>query len=252
VGDAEAMSQHNDRPEAKRIESALPGVTAEEVKTYLRLHPELLANDPDLMAFLVPPSQSTGRNVLDMQHFMIGRLQNQVRTLRDIQSDLIEASSLNSLAREQVHAAVLRLMDARSFEHFVEYATMPDGLARLLGVRAVTLCVETANGVSGIGIRGVRVLEPGGVDRILGPSEKCRLAANVRGSRGLYGHLAEDVNSEALVRLDFSPASPPGLLALGGYEGEQFHPDQAVDLLEFLARIMERCVRQWLDLPPAR
>jgi len=43
-----------------------------------------------------------------------------------------------------------------------------------------------------------------------------------------------------------------GLLALGGFEAEQFHPDQAIDLLEFLARIVERCVRQWLELPPAR
>jgi uncharacterized protein YigA (DUF484 family) len=81
---------------------------------------------------------------------------------------------------------------------------------------------------------------------------RCRLAANVRGSRGLYGNLAEDVHSEALVRLDVSPGSPPGLLALGGFEPEQFHPDQAVDLLEFLAHVVERCVRQWLDLPPAR
>jgi hypothetical protein len=246
------MSQHNDRPEAQRIEDAPLAITASDVTAYLRRHPELLANDPELIATLVPPSQSTGRNVLDMQHFMIGRLQNQVRMLRDIQSDLIEASSLNSFAREQVHAAALRLLDAKSFEHFIEYATGPDGLARVLGVRAATLCIETTNGVAGIGIRGVRVLEPGGVDRILGAGENCRLAAHVRGSRGLYGGLAEDVNSEALVRLDFSPATPPGLLALGGFDPEQFHPDQAVDLLEFLARIVERCVRQWLDLPPAR
>ncbi|MBX3489548.1 DUF484 family protein [Parvibaculum sp.] len=246
------MSQHNDRPEAQRIDDVPPAISAADVTAYLRRHPELLANDPDLIASLVPPSQSTGRNVLDMQHFMIGRLQGQVRMLRDIQSDLIEASSLNSFAREQVHAAALRLLDAESFEHLIEYATGPEGLARVLGVRAATLCVETANGVAGIGIRGVRVLEPGGVDRIMGIGERCRLAAHVRGSRGLYGPLAEEVNSEALVRLDFAPGAPPGLMALGGFEPEQFHPDQAVDLLEFLARIVERCVRRWLDLPPAR
>ena len=246
------MSQQNDSTEAKQIDDAGTALSADEVKTYLRQHPELLANDPDLISALVPPSQSTGRNVLDMQHFMIGRLQNQVRMLRDIQSDLIEASSLNSIAREQVHAAALRLLDARSFEHLIEYVTTPDGLARVLGVRASTVCIETASGVSGIGIRGVRVLEPGGVDRILGPGERCRLSAHVRGSRGLYGNLAEDIHSEALVRLDFSPASPLGLLALGGFDPEQFHPDQAVDLLEFLANVVERCVRQWLDLPPAR
>ncbi|MEQ8266931.1 MAG: DUF484 family protein [Parvibaculum sp.] len=246
------MSQQNDSTEAKRMDDIEAALSADEVKAYLRQHPELLANDLDLISALVPPSQSTGRNVVDMQHFMIGRLQNHVRMLRDIQSDLIEATSLNSLAREQVHAAALKLLDARSFEHMIEYATTADGLARMLGIRAATLCIETANGVSGIGIRGVRVLEPGGVDRIVGMGERCRLAAHVRGSRGLYGHLAEEVQSEALVRLDFSPASPPGLLALGGFEPEQFHPDQAVDLLEFLANVVERCVRQWLDLPPAR
>lgn len=246
------MSQQNDSTGAQRISVAGSAVDADEVKAYLRQHPELLANDADLLSSLVPPSQSTGRNVLDMQQFMIGRLQNQVRMLRDIQSDLIEATSLNSIAREQVHAATLKLLDAKSFEHLIEYITTPDGLARMLGIRAATICIETANGVSGIGIRGVRVLEPGGVDRILGLGENCRLAANVRGSRGLYGNLAEDVHSEALVRLDVSPGSPPGLLALGGFDPEQFHPDQAVDLLEFLAHVVERCVRQWLDLPPVR
>jgi uncharacterized protein YigA (DUF484 family) len=79
-----------------------------------------------------------------------------------------------------------------------------------------------------------------------------RLVANVHGSRGLYGAQADSVQSEALVRLDFSRVTPPGLLALGGATAEQFHPDQAADLLEFLARIVERCVRLWLDLPPQK
>ena len=244
------MSQYIDRPEAELI-GASP-LTAEEVKTYLRQHPELLANDPELIENLLPPSQSTGRNVLDMQHFMIARLQRQVRTLREIQAELIEASSLNSLARDQVHQVTLMLLDTKSFEHLIEFITDENGLARMLGVRAATLCVETANGVAGIGIRGVRVLEAGGVARILGEGCTHRLAGNVTGSRSLYGHLAEDVQSEALVRLDFSSATPPGILALGGFSPDQFHPDQGTDLLEFLARIVERCVRRWLDLPPQR
>ena len=115
------MSQYIDRPEAELI-GASP-LTAEEVKTYLRQHPELLANDPELIENLLPPSQSTGRNVLDMQHFMIARLQRQVRTLREIQAELIEASSLNSLARDQVHQVTLMLLDTKSFEHLIEFIT---------------------------------------------------------------------------------------------------------------------------------
>ena len=246
------MSHYSDRPEAEQISESTPGLCSDEVRTYLMAHSELIANDAELIAAILPPSRVSGRNVVDMQQFVIGKLQSQVRTLRDIQSELIEASSLNSLAREQVHAAALALLDARDFGQFLEYVTSPGGLARVLGTRAAAFCIESESGVAGIGIRAVRVLELGGVARIMGGNSSFRLSANVRGSRGLYGHLAEEVRSEALVRLDFSPASPPGLLALGGGAAEQFHPDQAADLLEFLARIVERCVRRWLDLPPGR
>ncbi len=244
------MSHYNDRNEAEqRIRRSEPSLSVAQVRDYLLAHPDFLANDPELVAALAP-SRMEGHNVVDMQQFIIGKLQNQVRTLRDIQSDLIEASSLNSLAREQVHQAALALLDARDFEHLIDFITSPDGLARMLGSRAAAVCIETTNGVSAIGVRSVRVLEPGGVARMMGGVVPYRLVANVRGSRGLYNHLADEVQSEALVRLEFSRVSPPGLLALGGFEPEQFHPEQAADLLEFLGRVVERCVRRWLELPP--
>jgi uncharacterized protein YigA (DUF484 family) len=250
------MSQYNDRNEVERIRESEPSLSPDEVRAFLLRHPDFVASDADLIATLIPSPSNDG-NVVDMQHFVISKLQNQVRTLRAIQSDLIEASSLNSLAREQVHAAALALLDARTFEDLIEYVTAPEGLARTLGLCAATICIEAANGVEcgvvgSIGLRGVRVLEPGGVARMMGGDLPYRLVANVRGSSGLYGAQAEEVLSEALVRLDFSPASPPGLFALGGAAAEQFHPDQGADLLEFLARIVERCVRLWLDLPPQR
>lgn len=243
------MSQFNDRTEAEQIRESAPGVSADEVRAFLLQHPDFVASDADLIAALLPV-RDEGDNVVDMQQFVIAKLQRQVRTLRDIQSDLIEASSLNSLAREQVHAAALAMLDARSFESFVEFVTSADGLARTLGLQGAAICLETAGNAAGIGVPNIRMLEPGGVGRMIGGDMPYRLVANVHGSRGLYGELAEGVQSEALVRLDFSPITPPGLLALGGAGAEQFHPDQAADLLEFLARIVERCVRLWLDLPP--
>jgi len=245
------MSHYNDRTEVERIRRSEPTLSPAEVRAFLMANPDFVATDPELVSALAP-SRVDGANVVDMQQFIIGKLQGQVRTLRDIQSDLIEASSLNSLAREQVHQAALALLDARDFEHLIDYITAPNGLARALGARAAAICIETTNGVSGIGVRSVRVLEPDGVARMMGGVVPYRLVANVRGSRGLYNHLAEEVQSEALVRLEFSRVSPPGLLALGGFAPEQFHPDQAADLLEFLARIVERCVRRWLDLPPEK
>lgn len=246
------MNTKTDMTESQMIGVAIPSLSAEDVTAYLHAHPEFLLNDETWVSHIVPPSMSTGHNVLDMQQFMITRLQSQVRTLRDIQSELIEASSLNSLAREQVHQAALYMLDARCIEDIIDYISNPEGLAKTLGTRAATICIESPRHVAAFGINGLRVLEPGGVDRILGAKTSYRLVANVEGSASLYGELASDVRSEALVRLNFSPASPPGLLALGAYEGEQFHPEQAGDLLEFLSRIVERCIARWLDLPPTK
>lgn len=246
------MNTKTDMTNNPMIGLASSTISAEDVMTFLRLNPDFFQVNEAWVGFMVPPSMSTGHNVLDMQQFMISRLQCQVRTLREIQSELIEASSLNSLAREQVHQAAIAMLDARNVEALVEYISGVDGLARAVGTRAATICIETSKGVSAIGMTGLRLLEPGGVDRMMTGHPSYRLVANVEGSQSLYGAAASDVRSEALVRLNFSPATPPALLALGGFDPEQFHPEQGGDLLEFLARIVERCFARWLDLPPTK
>tara|TARA_R110000824_G_scaffold118960_9_gene271743 strand:+ start:48515 stop:49252 length:738 start_codon:yes stop_codon:yes gene_type:complete len=243
------MSQFNDRTEVTKISRSAPSLDAADVRTFLLLHPDFVTNDSDLLAQIMP-TRDEGENVVDMQSFVIAKLQRQVRTLRDIQSDLIEASSLNSLAREQVHAAALAMLDAPSFDALIEYITLPEGLAQTLGLASAAICIEVTGQVNRAETIGMRLLERGGVTRMMGGEVPYRLVSNVHGSEGLYGERACDVHSEALVRLDFSRVTPPGLLALGGNDIDQFHPDQAADLLEFLGRIVERCVRIWLDLPP--
>ncbi|MDO8290975.1 MAG: DUF484 family protein [Parvibaculum sp.] len=240
---------NNDRADAAPIKRSTPSLDASDVRAFLLLNPDFVLHDSELLTQLMP-KRDDGENVVDMQSFVITKLQRQVRTLRDIQTDLIEASSLNSLAREQVHAAALSMLDAPSFDALVEYITLPDGLARTLGLASATICMEATGNVSRADTIGIRLLERGGVARMMGGTHDYRLVANVQGSAGLYGDRADEVRSEALVRLEFSRVTPPGLLALGGRDMDQFHPDQAADLLEFLARIVERCVRLWLDLPP--
>lgn len=248
------MSKSSDKPEhATALDTpaaTTPSTpTADEVRAYLHAHPTFIANDPDLLASLVPPSHTTGQSIVDMQRFMISRLQKQVRNLKDIQSDLIDAASVNALTRDRVHEAALRILDAPSFAHLIDYITRPDGLARTLGVCTVALAVENETAIPGIGTGTVRLLDPGGVLRLMGGQKSCRLAANIQGSQGLYGPIGVEVCSEAFLRLDISTKAPSCLLAFGSREPYQFHLDQAYDLLDFLGDIMERCIRLWLNLP---
>ena len=106
------MIEPNDRAELSPIDRSAPSLDAADVRAFLLAHPDFVTTDPELLNQILP-ARDEGANVVDMQSFVINRLQNKVRMLRDIQSDLIEASSLNSLAREQVHAAALSMLDGR-------------------------------------------------------------------------------------------------------------------------------------------
>ncbi len=160
------MIEYNDRTDDAPIKRSTPSLDASDVRSFLLLNPDFVLHDAELLAQMMP-ARDDGESVVDMQSFVITKLQRQVRTLRDIQTDLIEASSLNSLAREQVHAAALAMLDAQSFDALVEYITLPDGLAATLGLASATICMEATGRVSRADTIGIRLLERGGVARKL-------------------------------------------------------------------------------------
>jgi len=75
------------------------------------------------------------------------------------------------------------------------------------------------------------------------------LKADTHGPAMLFGPNGREVRSFALIRLAISPIAPPGILALGCHASDAFDPSQGTDLLDFLARVLERQVRTWLNLP---
>jgi hypothetical protein len=50
------------------------------------------------------------------------------------------------------------------------------------------------------------------------------------------------------LRIEISPKTPAGIIAFGSRDPEAFGPDQAIDQIGFLAQVVERCFRIWLDV----
>lgn len=226
-----------------------PHLSADDIKAYLREHPNFLAENPDLVERLAPPGIAGGRNVHDMQQFMVRRLQDEVGRLRDYQSELIAASRSNMSVQAQVHEAALSLLEAANFEHLIHIVTTD--LAQVLDVDAVTLCVEQSDedGPRRAKTAGVYVLEPGAVDALIGERRDILLASDMPGEPAVFGPATRLVRSQALLRLHASRIAPVGLLAFGSRDGDRFHPGQGTELLNFLARMLERLIRGWLHLP---
>jgi len=221
--------------------------TEDEVGAYLRAHPDFLARHAELVHHLIlPPPERDGGNVVDLQSFMLDRLRREVRTLKDQQRDLIATARANMNSQNRIHAAVLFLLDAPSFPQFVQ--TVTTDLAVMLGVDVASLVIETNGPVPSPPPSGVIAAAPGTVTRLLGRREVI-LLSDTPGAAEVFGPGAGLVRSQALIRLQVTPDTPPGLLAFGARDPVLFHESQATELVSFLARVVERCLRAWLDLP---
>ncbi len=221
---------------------------AKQVAAYLRQHPDFFDHNPELLDAIAPAGAAHAGGVVDLRHIMVERLRGELAGMSALHDELVVTGRTNLSAQTRIHKAILALLAARSFEHFVE--TLTTDLAIIVDLDVVTLGVEqSGEDVSRAQTPGVYSLDPGTVDRLVGPGQSVALRETVEGDPMVFGPGAGLVASDALLRLSISSTTPPALLALGSREPGQFHPGQGTELLGFLARVVESCIRGWLNLP---
>ncbi len=245
AGSSEAGSAAAE-PQGKTADAAES--EADRVAAYLRRHPGYFADYPELLDVLLPPKRRQhGDTVIDLQSIIIERLRHENHRASTLQADLLATSRANMSTQSRIHAGVLALLEATTFENLIQAVTTD--LAVLLDVDVVSLCVEAPDSHPRRDVAGVHMLAAGEVDAILGASRDIVLVPISPGPSALYGGGAGLVRSEALLRLRPSARAPMGLLALGSRVEGRFDPSQGTELLGFLARILELCIRTWLELP---
>lgn len=226
---------------------ASPRLTEAEVADYLRRHRDFLDRHPELIADLVPARHPNGRAVVDLQQYLIEKLRRDLAEMRRTHDVAVVAARGNLHGQQRVHTAVLELMNAQSFEHFVE--AIATDLALKLDVDVVSLCVESTRPNQPRTKSGVRFLPLGAVDALIGADKEIAFRPAIAAERALYGGGAALVKSDALLRLAIGSEAPVGVVAIGSREPGHFRAGQGTELLLFLARTIESTARAWLDLP---
>jgi uncharacterized protein YigA (DUF484 family) len=240
------MADRSEEAQKKEKVPALP--SAAQVIAYLRRHPDFLFRHPELLDIQASPARHKESQVVDLQHFMVERLRQDVAKLRANQDEIIANSRDNLGTQERIHKAVLAMLEAETFEEFIDIIT--GDLVLLLEVDVVCLCIERTEGYNRRPrLEGLELLEQGAVDRIMGKGRQVLLRDEAVGDPEVFGGAAELVRSDALLRLKPSKAAPNALLAFGTRHPGYFHPGQGTELLSFLGRIIEFGNRSWLDLP---
>ena len=205
-------------------------------------------DDTDLFEALIPEKQRPKRGqVADFQSYMIDRLKADKDEAIAKRTELIENSRANMNNQQRIHEAVLHLLEARNFEEFIHCITMD--LATFLDVDIAVLVVEAdGENVPHIQTTGIRIVPAGTVDTWMN-GQSVMLESNISGIEAIYGGGATLVKSQILLRVDISMGTPPAILAFGSREPDMFGEGQATDQILFLARVIERSFRTWLNLP---
>jgi uncharacterized protein YigA (DUF484 family) len=217
--------------------------------------PETLLEDRDVMNALIGANERLmGGNVVDLRGIAMERLENRLDRLEDTHRTVIAAAYENLAGTNQVHRAILQMLDPLSFEDFLK--TMAADVAQTLRVDCVRLVLETVQEAEDPALRKVgdvlSIAAPGFVAEYLTggrnvPQRPVVLRQVLPQSEAIYGDRAGWIRSEALMKLDFGTGRLPGMLVLGAEDPHQFKPTHGTDLLAFFAGIFERTMRRWLS-----
>jgi len=218
--------------------------------------PERLLDDRDVMQALVAANErAMGSNVVDLRAIAMQRLENTLTRLEDTHRSVIAAAYENLAGTNQIHRAILLLLEATSFETFM--TALSGEVSRVLRVNEVRLMLETVqeDGASDPVLRRfgevLQVGPRGFVTNYMTNGKSINMKPVVlRRTTALaatvYGSQAEDIRSEALMKLDFGDGRLPAMLAFGSEDPNMFKVLQGTDLLSFFTGVFERMMRRWL------
>ena len=230
------------------------GTTPDDVREFLKTHPDFLKNNLDVVAELTPPERDLGNGIIDFQHYMVKNLQKDSKALKSRYDVLIDFCRDNMSVQAQVHHAVLRLIRTRSLEQLLEVLTLD--LVSLFDVDVVRMAMEsetrfeTSYGEQNYS--GIVFIESGVVDDALGEKKNVLLVEDCTvirppGFDQVFADCEAMIASCAMLRLELDTVDRNVILAFGVRHKDRFHPGQGIELLHFLAQIVAHQLDMYLN-----
>ncbi|MGA9411442.1 MAG: DUF484 family protein [Roseobacter sp.] len=227
----------------------------EALREAIIAQPDVILDDKDVMHALIAANEKImGANIVDLRGIAMDRLETRLDRLEDTHRSVIAAAYENLAGTNQIHRAILRMLDPVEFEVFLR--DLGGDVAEILRVDSVRLVLETAQAeqdkVLG-SLSDVLTVQPAGyIDDYLtqgrgGSARQVTLRQIQEGDISIYSDKAGWIRSEACLKLDFGTGRLPGMLALGAEDPHMFGPQQGSDLLVFFAGVFERIMRRWLS-----
>ena len=207
-----------------------------EVRAFLSDNPDFLRGDAALLAEL--GLRADAANVIDFGPAALARVHEAHKRESSARKHLEATARANFAAQAQTHGAVVDMLESRNH---ADLARRVDELAQLrFGLIGGVVALEGPERSPA----GWRMLIEGQIDMIIG-HDRVALMGFEPVALGLFGERAPQVRSMAMVRMAIWEPSREGLLAFGSADEHGFTEDMGVELVAFLARVVERTAERW-------
>jgi uncharacterized protein YigA (DUF484 family) len=227
---------------------------AEDLREKIISEPDMILDDLDVMRALIAANEKgNGGNIVDLRGIAMERLEGRLDRLEDTHRGVIAAAYENLAGTNQIHRAILRMMDPLDFETFLR--DLGGEVADILRIDVVKLLLETKVEDEDPVVRKLGdvlvTAEPGFINTYLTlgrniPARDVTLRQVAPDTDIIYGDETGFIHSEACLKLDFGSGRLPGLLILGAEDPHMFKSAQGTDLLSFFAGVFEKTMRRWL------
>ncbi len=197
-------------------------------------NPALVREDDQLLQAL--GLRAMASNVIDFGPAALARLEAARAKEIAARTEVEALARANHIAQAESHALVVDLLEATNPADLA--FRLNEGVQRRFGLEAGSLAVE------GAAPPGWRSLPPGLLDHVLGPHNLYAVGP-CTGGREMFAERADNVRSVALVRMALFDPVRQGVLAFGSADPDGFTSDMGVELIAFVARVVERTAERW-------
>jgi len=224
--------------------SVKDGLTAMEVASYLRRHPEFLGEFPDLaLALVLPREQGSAASLASYQ---LDVLRDKNRELNRRLHELIEIAHENQLLMVRVHTLTLALMRATSLPETLNAVVA--ALTEDFNTDLVRIVLFRADGE--LPVAEWLLIEPEGPSALPAFAEFLKRAEPLCGRLqqdkldALFGTRVDDVASAVLL-----PIAGVGMLAVASQDPNRFHPGMGTVFLKLIAEGVASAVGRFARSP---
>jgi uncharacterized protein YigA (DUF484 family) len=215
-----------------------PQLDVESIRAYLMANPDFIREDAELFALIAERKAEDG--IIDLGATARKKLSTEVRQLNALNEGIVETARANLAVQGQIHMAVLALLEADNLNALDRKFS-----GRVAGALGVDICRVYIEGHSPIkSAESILGAKEGFTGQILGQHIEHLGPINPAYAEDLYGPQSKRVRSEAIVRLDFN--GHDGLLAVATRDPSLFQTGHGTELLNFLARTLERLIVKWM------